>query len=118
SPNVADDEKITALMHAVGIGQRSLVELLLRAKADVNARGPQSSTALSWAAERGNKELTLLLLSHAAARAGGHGAFGSPGAPGHLDLARLLLAHGADARATGGNVLGFLCSPAVQRVDI
>lgn len=108
-PNVRDRSGVPALMRAVDNDQRQIVDLLLRAKANVNAGANAEETAVSWAAARGQKDLVLLLLSHGADRATVDGAFVSAVEAKNLELARLLLARGADARTAGGRALVGLC---------
>jgi ankyrin repeat protein len=69
---------VTPLMMASSRGKRSFVELLIRYKADVNAKGPEGYSALHSAAQHSEK-------------------------PEALKIAELLLASGADINATAQN---------------
>jgi len=50
------------LIDAVRAGDRAAVQSLLKQRADVNAAEPDGSTALAWAVESDDLELTQLLL--------------------------------------------------------
>lgn len=56
----------TALFNAIAKGRVPMVESLLKAKIDVNARGPDGTTPLIAAATIGNRAIVALLLKHGA----------------------------------------------------
>ena len=51
----------TALMHLAGGGHAELVKLLIKAKADVNAKDNQGRTALQFAQNQNHAEIVKLL---------------------------------------------------------
>ncbi len=58
---------ITMLNTAINVSKnKNIVELLLKNKADVNAKDAFNTTALMYAASSGNKEIVELLLSYGA----------------------------------------------------
>ena len=61
-----DDKGFPALYTAAYHGNREVVELLLRAGADVNMQTPQKNTALMAASRQGNESVVKLLLKHGA----------------------------------------------------
>lgn len=56
----------TALFNAIAKGRTPMVESLLKAKIDANARGPDGTTPLIAAATVGNGAIVALLLKHGA----------------------------------------------------
>jgi ankyrin repeat protein len=99
--NLRDDEGATALMHAAAFATADLVALLLKRGADVNAADLSGATALMW----GSRDLgvtRVLLASGAkvnAARQDGVTPLLSAAIRGKADVARALLAAGADRNA-------------------
>jgi uncharacterized protein len=103
-PNVGDRRGFTALMHAAGRGDVPMMEMLLKAGAAVNARTRTGGgTALSWAAGDGQLAALRLLLKAGAAKNTLDGAFSTALRGAHVDAMRLLLDHGANARADDGD---------------
>lgn len=88
------------LVDAAHGDDKSTVEALLKRGADANAVSADGSTALAWAAIRGNSAVAELLLAAGAnpdiASAYGVGPVSLAIENGAADLARLLLEHGAD----------------------
>ncbi len=85
----------TALMAAAIIGNASVVDLLLKRKADPNARSEEDgSTALMWAANAGQIEMVRRLLAAGASVSikakDGWTAIAAAQMAGHEDIARLL----------------------------
>jgi len=64
--NFQDDKKRTVLHYAVLLGNKKMVELLLKGKVDVNIQDKKGSTALHYAAKAGNKKMIELLLEEEA----------------------------------------------------
>jgi ankyrin repeat protein len=98
-PAAVDDHpwhlETTALIEAASRGKRAMVELLLKAGADVNkADSPSRTTPLMGAAECGSAEIIRVLLAHNA-RAGLKNARGETAADiakrrGYKDVAEIL----------------------------
>lgn len=88
------------LVDAVRGDNRAAVETMLASGADVNAREPDGSTALGWAAMRSNVEIAKLLLAKGAdpnlTNELGIGPLSLAIRNGATELAGLLLEHGAD----------------------
>ena len=110
SVNVA----ITAFLAAIGTGNSSTVELLIRYGAKVNlaAQGRVKRTPLQRAAEIGSREIVELLINHgaevnapAAARSGGT-ALQLAAIGGYIPIACMLLDRGADVDAPSSKVNG------------
>lgn len=77
-----------ALIYAAENGHKDVVELLLRAGADVHAR---DDCALRWAAGNGHKDVVeLLLKAGAIVHAGGNAAIRWASKNGHKDVVKLL----------------------------
>jgi len=97
----------TPLMYAAAFASPDCVRLLLDAGADVNAASSGGATALMWAT--GDTAKVRLLLEHGAhvsAKAkDGTTAFVTAGLRGNAGAMRLLIAHGADAKASLGELL-------------
>ena len=106
--------RITAFQAAIGTGNSSTVELLLRYGAKVNlaAQGRVKRTPLQRAAEIGSMEIVELLINHgaevnapAAARGGGT-AIQLAAIGGFIPVACILLDRGADVDAPSSKVNG------------
>ncbi|CUS15230.1 unnamed protein product, partial [Tuber aestivum] len=84
-------------------GNESVVRLLLRRGADVNAQGGVCGNALQAAAYRGHESVVQLLLERGAeanAKGGHYGnALQAAKAFGHQTIVQLLITHGADPDA-------------------
>ena len=97
----------TALMYAAAFASPDYVRLLLDAGADVNVASNGGATALMWAT--GNTAKVRLLLEHGAqvnAKAkDGTTALVTAGLRGNVDAMRLLIARGADAKVSPGELL-------------
>jgi ankyrin repeat protein len=95
------------LTHAASMsGSAEVIELLLRYKADVNARSVAGRTPLHGASESGHVKVVQLLLERGAdvnARSPFHGSTPLTLASrwGHLEVVRVLLGHGADLHTRG-----------------
>ena len=94
---------------AAGVGNRAITKLLLEQGADVSAATQQGITALHMAAIRGkgDEKVSKLLISkgvdtHATA-SGGFTALHFAAATGKIELVKLLIAAGADAKAVTQN---------------
>ncbi|WP_161493781.1 ankyrin repeat domain-containing protein [Nitrosospira lacus] len=98
NPNAKDEDYDTALMYASGGGHIEIVKALLKAKANVNERNyqPDGSTALSWAASAGRKDILSILLDHGSDNAAINDAFLSAAESGQAAVLRMLLKQGAD----------------------
>ncbi|XP_067679248.1 uncharacterized protein [Haliotis asinina] len=88
----------TALMLAISHGRTNMVEFLLDAGADVNARDNDGSTALMCACEHGHNDIVKVLLSHPATDANltdndGSTALSIAMEAGHKDIGVVLYAH-------------------------
>jgi ankyrin repeat protein len=99
--NARSADGTTALMHATTVGDAALVRLLLDHGADVNAKNATGATALMWAV--GDREKVRLLLDRGAdvnarADSGRTPLMIAVGSPRAADVAKLLIARGADAR--------------------
>ena len=105
---------ITAFLAAIGTGNSSTVELLIRHGADVNlaTQGWVKRTPLQRAAEIGSREIVELLINYganvhapAAARGGGT-ALQLAAIGGYIPIACMLLDRGADVDAPSSKVNG------------
>ena len=105
---------ITAFLAAVGTGNTSTVDLLIRHGANVNlaAQGPIKRTPLQRAAEIGSKDIVELLINHGAnihapaATRGGGTALQLAAIGGYIPVACMLLDRGADVDAPSSKVNG------------
>ena len=105
---------ITAFLAAIGTGNLSTVELLIRHKADINlpAQGRVKRTPLQRAAEIGNRDIVELLINHGAnvhapaATRGGGTALQLAAIGGYIPTACMLLDRGADVDAPSSKVNG------------
>ncbi|KAI0286158.1 ankyrin repeat-containing domain protein [Russula brevipes] len=101
-------------------GQADVVDLLLRHKADVDARGSLNWTPLHWVSSRGNVKVAQLLLEHGADINALSTAHNMPlhlaCDSGHPEMVRILLGHGADVHGQGGLIGPHYKSP--PREDI
>ena len=94
-------DRITALSWAAWIGDEAIVRLLLKRKADINAKG-KGKTALQRAAARGHETVVRLLLEHKRDVTIDYNrptALRIAAAHGHETVVRLLLQNGADLNA-------------------
>ena len=64
---VANDNQAFHVHRAVMAGQKDVVEFLISKGADVNAHDKEQLTPLSWAEQKGYREVADMLLKH-----GGH----------------------------------------------
>jgi ankyrin repeat protein len=104
---VAESQKLdakgsTPLMHAAAIGSVEMMQALIEAGADVNARNGLNQTALHWAARDASK--TKLLLDrgadvHAASRMERTPLIAAAAYAGNAETIRMLLAKGAKVTA-------------------
>ena len=106
--------RTTAFLAAIGTGNSSTVELLIRYGADINlpAQGRVKRTPLQRAAEIGSREIVELLINRganvnapAAARGGGT-ALQLAAIGGYIPVAYMLLDRGADVDAPSSKVNG------------
>ena len=105
---------ITAFLAAIGTGNSSTVELLIRYRADVNlaTQGPVKRTPLQRAAEIGSRDIVELLINHGAnvhapaATRGGGTALQLAAIGGYIPIACMLLDLGADVDAPSSKVNG------------
>jgi len=94
----------TPLHIAAGRGYKSVVELLIESKADINAKNGQGQTPLHIAAAFGHDSVVELLLARGADIGAKDGNARTPlhlAAAKQLSTAKLLLQHGADVNAAG-----------------
>jgi len=99
NPDIADVSGVTPLMVAIQNGQPQLVKLLLDRNANASAARMTGETALMLAVRAGSADIVSALLDHKAdvnARESQFGQTALMWAAGQPDIARLLLAHGAD----------------------
>jgi len=104
--NAKDDVGETPLHWAAWIGHKEIVELLITAGADVNAKG--DGTPLHHAALRGKKEIVELLIANGAdVNTKGGWMVGTPlhyvVVGGHIELVELLIAEGTDVNVKDGS---------------
>jgi ankyrin repeat protein len=107
---VRDETGATALMHAALYSSPTTLKLLLDANADVNASNNNGSTALMWAAAS-PANVRMLLERGAAVDArtkDGTTAFVAAAQLGSVETMRLLLAHGANPKASAAEVAALL----------
>jgi len=121
SPSVTDPDGVPALMLAVLFGDAAMVDLLLKRGADPNQTDPTGATPLMWAVP--HLEKVRLLVDRGAnvnARSSGLGRtplLVAAASPGSVDVLTLLLARGADLRAT--DTAGFnALAVAMQSADV
>jgi hypothetical protein len=105
----------TVLLRQLGnssYDNRRMIEFLVEHGADVQARDQQGTSALVYAAGTGNAEIITLLLDRGAGRlASGNdaaalgGALSSSALMGHVEVARVLIARGADVNWRYGGPL-------------
>ncbi len=101
NPNIADASGVTPLMVAIQNGQPQLVKLLLDKGANASAARMTGETALMLAVRAGSADMVAMLLDHKAEVNAREAQFGQTAlmwAAGHPDVAKLLLAHGADVK--------------------
>ncbi|EHK40517.1 putative ankyrin repeat-containing protein [Trichoderma atroviride IMI 206040] len=98
-----DDLGRTLLHCAASGGHQDMVELLLRHRADANAKDGRGGTTLMWAAAQGHQGVTDLLIKHGvdvnAKDQRRQTALGKAARQGHLEIVRRLLHLGADVEA-------------------
>ncbi len=63
APDQADQYAFTALHEAASVGYRDIVDILIGAKADMNARDVNGFTPLGYAMRLGNADTVELLTS-------------------------------------------------------
>jgi len=103
----------TALMRAAKEGHREVVDILLKAKADVNRERishcnvdyNDDCTALWNAASRGRGDILRVLLDHGASAEIINGAFVAAAESDDRDILRILLDRGADVKKVGSEAL-------------
>ena len=112
-----------ALVDAARLDDRTAVAALLRQGADANASGADGTTALAWAAIRGNAAIADLLLEAGAdpdrSNPLGVRALSMAAENGAMDVVRLLLDHRADpdvARENGESAL--MTAARIGRIDM
>ena len=101
NPNIADASGVTPLMVAIQNGQPQLVKLLLDNGANASAARMTGETALMLAVRAGSADMVAMLLDHKAEVNAREAQFGQTAlmwAAGHPDVAKLLLANGADVK--------------------
>jgi len=101
--NIKDDRGITPLMYSAVAGSADAMHLLIEKGADVNATNAFGSTALMWSVTDLSK--TRLLLDagasvNTASKAGRTALLIAAMSDGSAEIARLLIAKGADVKAT------------------
>ncbi|KAL6822023.1 putative ankyrin repeat-containing protein [Trichoderma sp. SZMC 28015] len=98
-----DDLGRTPLHCAASGGHQAMVELLLRHRADANAKDSQGRTTLMWAAAQGHQGVTDLLIKHKvnvnAKDERKQTALGEAARQGHKEIVQRLLDLGADVEA-------------------
>lgn len=98
-----DDLGRTLLHCAASGGHQDMVELLLRHRADPNAKDGRGGTTLMWAAAQGHQGVMDLLVKHGvdvnAKDQRRQTALGKAARQGHLEIVRRLLHLGADVEA-------------------
>ena len=115
SPLAAADMASSLLPSAVSADNRALVNLLLEHGADVNYHSQNSSTALGVAAQNGNLELVKLLLARGAKVNVTGVALLQPALfSKRPEIARLLLAKGADPNQHSDRYLGSVLEIAIR----
>lgn len=104
-PNQRHETSATALMYAAGFSTVVCLRILLDAGAEVNGAGNNGATALIWATADTVK--VRVLLEHGAAvnaqTKGGATALLTAARRGNTDAIRLLIAKGADPKASANN---------------
>eukprot|EP00929_Paragymnodinium_shiwhaense_P066187 TRINITY_DN3316_c0_g1_i1.p1 TRINITY_DN3316_c0_g1~~TRINITY_DN3316_c0_g1_i1.p1 ORF type:complete len:1645 (-),score=353.56 TRINITY_DN3316_c0_g1_i1:5-4939(-) len=124
-PNLADPQDgDTPLIPIIRRGEASLVELMLKLKADVNTRAADSQTALQISITRGSREIAEALLKHPgcevdAGDSRGRTVLVTALTAGLYDMVRLVLDArcNVDARDRGG-AAPILHATAVSQPDI
>ena len=110
------DSGRTALQAAAEGGHKEIVEVLLAANADVNARTSESRTPLQAAAEGGHREIVEVLFAAGAdvnapaSRPSGRTALQAEMEGGHREVVELLLEGNADVTCSGGKTIFGLAS--------
>ena len=101
NPDIADASGVTPLMVAIQNGQPQLVKLLLDHGANASAARMTGETALMLAVRAGSADMVTMLLNRKAEVNAHEAQFDQTAlmwAAGHPDVAKLLLAHGADVK--------------------
>lgn len=100
--NKPDNNGVTALIWASQFGHEKVVQMLLDAGADVNAKG-QNGTALYAASQCGHEKIVRILVDRGADvnAQGGHfgNALQAASAYGHAKVVQMLLEYGRDINA-------------------
>jgi len=101
--HMSQEEKDKRLISVAENNNIKLVELLLQAGADINAKNNYGWTALMWASKYGYKDVVKLLIKAGAdinaKTYSGWTALISASGNGHIDVVELLLQTGADVNA-------------------
>ena len=107
NPNVADSEGVTALMLAAGAGSAAMVDVLLKAKADVNQRKrfASHSTALAWAVVNDRPDILRALANSGASSGTLNQAFQVAAWAGKTEMLHYLHKQGVDLKNAGGEAL-------------
>src|SRR5262249_37459541 len=113
--NTKTEYGVTALMYAADKGHLDVVKVLLKHKADVNAKDNfYGATALTWAAYRGHAKIVQSLLE--AGTTGVDRALTMAVPAGRVEVVRILLEKGKVAAATLSSALEMAATP--ERAEI
>jgi len=110
-PNSHDETGASALMYAAAYSSTECLRLLISSGADVEAANQVHATALMWSITEPEK-VKLLLARNADVNVrtddGQTALLLAARQPGNIETVRLLLSHGADAKAVDKNGIGLL----------